>query len=131
MSRPLLAAHDAAVLIALASAGRPVGDGVKGEGFGTPYSVLYPLSGGGRDGSMASPEDDVTVVYQVTCVGVTRQQARDLADRVDSAVREVVIPGRAVTNVSAELPPGVQRDDDVTPPLFYATPRYRISTTPA
>ena len=62
--------------------GRPVGDlhpprKANEEVEDPPYSVLYPLPGGGLIGPPLSDQrhSDGTWVYQVTCVGKNRAQA--------------------------------------------------------
>jgi hypothetical protein len=121
--------HTAAVITALATTGRPVGDAVAPPAASAPYVVVYP-QGGNRDGPIGDPDSDAGLVYQFTCVGRDRQGAQWMADRVAEAVRNVVIPGRGVMRVEPLNDSPVERDTDVTPPLFYVTPIYRLHTTP-
>ncbi len=46
------------------------------------YVVLYPVPGGGVTGPDATPEADVRLWYQATCVGVDRRQTQWVADEV-------------------------------------------------
>jgi hypothetical protein len=110
-----------------------VGDGHKPAGD-APYVVLYLIDGGGLDGPVGDPEADLTTVVQATCVGRTQAEAMWVRDRVTRTFRTVPIDtptGRAVMQVRTATPGGVTRDDDHQPPLWYCTPRFPITTTPA
>lgn len=122
--------HTDALLAALAATGRPVGDAT-GEGLTAPYIVLYPLSGM-RGGPIADPDADAELVYQMTCVGLDRLGTQWLADEVAEVVQAgFPIPGRVLLRAELDSDGGVRRDDDVSPPVFFATPRWRLYTTPA
>ena len=97
------------------------------------YVVVYPIPGGSRGGTLAGPFDDAEIVYQVTCVGQTRQQAEWVRDKVEAALLTgITVSGRHIPLVRPEGgDDGTYRDDTVTPPLYYTTPRYRVHTTPA
>jgi len=131
VTRPDLTDHDTGVLAALATmTGVQVGD-ADGTGLTTPYAVLHPIPGGSRSGTVAAPEDDCELVYQVTCVGDSRRAARWVNDKVDAAMQSISVTGRFVGPVLLDSNPGVLRDTDVTPHVFYSTPRYRVFTTTA
>jgi hypothetical protein len=127
--------HTAAVIAKLAAAGLDVGDGVAPGGDTPPekYVVVYPLPGGSREGTLAGPWDDAELVYQLTCVGITRLQAEWVRDKAEAAMLTgLTVTGRNIALVRPdEGDSGTYRDDTQTPPLYYATPRYRIYTTPA
>jgi hypothetical protein len=122
-------------------AGAPALDG--GDGWGwqgepgaskfKPYFVLYPLPGGVFDGTLGCPDDDASLIWQITAVGATRAQCEAAVDRANSVLvgQPLTIPGRYVTRVQADMAGGgVRRDDTVQPPVFIATPRYRIDSVP-
>ena len=99
----------------------PVGDGT-GEGLTPPFRVLYPLTQL-RDGSLEDAWEDVDKAFQVTCEGVSRQQAEWLADQTD----EQMLAAGLVTTLLAR--PNPIRDDTTgDPPRWKAHPRYRIRT---
>ncbi len=108
------------VLAILTAGGLTVEDGI-GEGV-PPYVVVYPLTQI-RDGSLADGWENVDKAFQVTCEGVSRQQAEWLADRVD----ELMLASGLVVEL---LPrPAVMRDDTTGDrSRFKAYPRYRIRT---
>jgi hypothetical protein len=98
-----------------------------------PYFVVYPLPGGIFDGTLGCPDDDASLIYQVTCVGATRPQCEAAADRANSVLigQTLTVPGRFIYRVWADMAGGgVRRDDTVQPPVFIATPRYRVESTP-
>lgn len=108
--------------------------GPPGDSDFEPYIVVYDLRSGLYDGPMNGPEEDGETAIQCTCVGVVPSQVRLVADLVRDALltETITVVGRRVSLVRPDAGPGgVDRDDDVTPSLFYATPRFTISTTPA
>ena len=131
MSRPVVRAHTDGVIAALEAQGLTVGDAVAPEDVGPPYVVVYPIAGGGLSGSLADPNEDGTLIFQVTCVGASREQAEWLADKAMALLDGFSISGRSIARVSLDLQGGIQRDDASTPPVFYASPRFRVMTTPA
>ncbi len=132
--------HDLAVIAALGTiaGSHPVGfaealDGALAAvqaGTGPDYMILYPLNSL-RDGSLDDPYADADFVYQITCVGRLAAGVRYLVGQLDAALAGVTITGRSVMQVIPEDDGAVRPDTDVTPPVFIATPRRRISTTPA
>ena len=89
-----------AVLTALGTVGKPVGDaeaprggvaGWQGEPNqdGTnfiPYVVLTPLQAGAGSGPMDDPQGDVVLPYSLTSYGVSREQCEWMADAAREAV---------------------------------------------
>ena len=130
--------HDLAVIAALEAIGRPVGfaeapDGALAAvqaGTGPDYMLVFPLNSL-RGGSLGDPYSDGEFVYQITCVGRLAAGVRYLVGQLESALAGVSITGRSVLQVTPEDDGGVRPDTDVTPAVFIATPRYRLSTTPA
>lgn len=107
--------------------------GPPGESEFRPYAIVYPLPGGTFDGTLADPDDDADLLYQITCVGGTRQQCEWVADQIHDVLTDpgtVTVPGRSVVRVVPDMAGGVRRDDTVRPPVFIATPRFRLWTTP-
>jgi hypothetical protein len=104
-----------------------------------PYRIVYPVTGGifnGEDlGTLGEPSDDASLIWQVTCVGATRPQCEAIVDNTNDLLVEqavsLVIAGRYVQRVWSDMAGGgARRDDEVQPPVFIATPRYRIQSTP-
>ena len=129
MSVPTFRTHTDAVIETLETAGLTVGD-ADAEGLTVPYVVVYSIPGGRLFGTLDAPHDDGELVYQVSCVGSTREQAEWLVDKAMILLQGFDVGGRSVAFVTIDSNPGVRRDDDITPPVFLATPRFRITTTP-
>jgi hypothetical protein len=123
-----------------------VAPGTKGWGWqGTPgasaflpYRIVWPLTGGifnGEDlGTLGAPSDDASLVWQVTCVGNTRPQCEWLVDNTNNLLveRQLTVPGRFIMRMWADMAGGgARRDDELQHPVFIATPRYRVESTPA
>lgn len=122
-------------------AGLPQEPGGKGWGWqGTPggsafkpYVGVFPLPGGVFDGTLGCPDDDASLIWQVTCVGATRAQCEATVDRVNSILigQPLTVPDRWISRVWADMAGGgARRDDTVQPPVFIATPRYRAESSP-
>lgn len=135
--------HTNAVLATLQATNVLVGDAVKPSGAGwtnnnpagvfTPYMVLHRLLGT-FDGPIAAPDVDAELEYQVTCVGATRDQAEWVADKAITALvgQTVAAASRSLLQRIYLTDAGMsRRDDTVQPPVFYATPRFLIYTTPS
>lgn len=103
-----------------------------GQSTYTPLVVVYDLSGT-LDGPVGGREEDVALRVQLTCVGAVPAQARWVADEATKALATtaIVIADRSVMYVRPDGPDRMQRDDSIEPPLFYMTPRFTLSTTPA
>lgn len=130
MSLPLVREHTDAVIDMLEGLSLTVGDGEAPKDADPPYLTVYAISGGSRRGPLARPSDDADLIYQVSCTGVSRQQAEWLADRAQALLGGLDVPGRRILHISLESHGGVQRDDDIDPPVFTSTPRFRIISTP-
>jgi hypothetical protein len=130
MSVPSVRTHADAVVDALDGAGVNVGDGKAPEGP-LPYAVVYDIAGPPLSGTLEEPNEDGELVYQVTCVGSTAEQARWMCDKViTTLLAGLTVAGRRIALVSIDNTPSVLRDDDINPPVFFATPRFRLKTTP-
>jgi hypothetical protein len=97
-----------------------------------PYCVLYPDPGAAVRASLADDRVDFQTVVQITAVGATAEQALNYADRSAAAMSAPLqVTGRTAWRPEALDGQPVQRDDDVTPPVFYAVARYRLRSTPS
>ncbi len=130
MSFPSLRKHTDSVIGLLRGAGLTVGD-AEAQNLTPPYVVVYSLPGGRSYGTLANPHEDADIDYQVTCVGTTREQAEWLVDRATALLNGFSVANRSITFVSLDGFPGIRRDDDLTPPVFFGTPRFTVTTTPA
>lgn len=131
--------HTDAILALLRTTTIEIGDGEMPRGADKsetdpPYAALYPLIGGQFDGPLSDSQADVTLLYQITAVGQTRQQAQVIIDITRAIMQRenLSITGRAVRDIRLVTPnSGLVRDDDLPNPLFYAYDRYEVDTTPA
>lgn len=135
----LLEDHTQGILTALAPVPIPLGDGVAPRNpdqteIDPPFVVLYSLPGGRFDGPLPDSQADVVLIYQITAVGETRQQAQVALDICRGLMKKanVIIPNRKVRDLKHITPnSGVIRDDDLPDPLFYGYDRYELDTTPS
>jgi len=123
--------HTDAVVAALEDLGLTVGDAVAPAGASPPYVTVYPIPGGGTSGTLGDPDADVSLIYQVTCTGVSREQVQWLEDVVRGLLDGIEVSDRKTLRVSLDMHGGTQRDDQLTPPVFWSTPRFRVFTTPS
>lgn len=146
MSAYLTRDHNTAVLAAvqtICASLNPVryaGDGdvpdeVRTNGVVTtcPYCVVYALGSSTFDGSMSDLDSDAFPTSQVTFVGVSREQADWLRDRVRSAIlgTYLTIQDRLVGPVRLHTELASSKDTTVTPFVFWAADQYRAFSTPA
>lgn len=131
MTAPATLPHIDALLAALAAAGLTAGLGVAPPDTAPPYIAVYPDPGQSVPGSLADPLSYYQATVQLTCVGETAEQALSVSDRARAALSvPLVVEGRAGWRPEELGGPPVTRDDDVTPPLYYAPVRYRLRSTP-
>lgn len=130
MALALQGAHAQGVIDALEGFGLTVGD-ASGKGLTPPYAVVYDISDS-TSGTLGAPDDFSEFVFQVTCVGRLPSEARYVRDKAIYLVEGFAVPNRAIIRVSKEPGSGrVERDDEVTPPLYYCTPLFRVRSVPA
>lgn len=129
MSVASLREHTDAVIAALEAADLSVGD-AEAPDAQPPYVVVYAIPGGRAFGSLAEPHEDAELVYQITCVGKTREQAEWLADKAMVLLDGLTVDGRSIAFVTLDSLPGVQRQTEPTPAVFLSTPRFRVYSTP-
>jgi len=122
--------HTDAVIAALEDAGLTVGD-AEAPSSPPPYVVVYPILGGAIYGVMLKPHREAELLYQVTCVGLDRQQAEWLQDKARAALLGgLTVTGYQADHVVPDLVGGVTREDEGATTLFVAREQYRIFTTP-
>jgi hypothetical protein len=93
--------------------------------------VLYPDPGRAETASLADDRVNYSGVVQLTCVGLTAEQAMSVSDRAMAALSVVLtVAGRTSWKPESLDGQPVQRDDDVVPPCFYAASRYRLRSVP-
>ena len=122
--------HTNGVISALETTDLPVGR-AEAPDDPLPYYVVYPIPGGRVMGNLDDPHGDAELVYQVTCVGETSEQVELLVDKAMALLDGIEVPGRSISQVDIDTNAGVRRGDESAPPLFYATPRFTILSTPA
>lgn len=128
--------HRDAILEALEAAGLTVGRGVTPKADDIPasgaYAVLYMAPGVSVSESLADERTDWSGWFQVTCVGPTDEIALWVADRARQALHApLTVPGRLVWRAEPDPPPPLERDDDVTPPLYYIPLQFTLRSTTA
>lgn len=129
---PDIKPHMDAIEAALTGAGLAVGPG----GAPTPvpangrYAALYFDPGQVSSESLADVRTDFTLLFQVTCVGPTRDQCLWVAGKVRTALFvRLTVAGRSAWRPEELGGPFVLRDDDVTPPVYYLPVQYRLKST--
>jgi hypothetical protein len=135
MAAPAVLPHVDAVTAALTGAGLTVYLGGVPSGVSptpaAPYVVLYPDPGRAETASLADDRVNYSGVVQLTCVGLTAEQAMSVSDRAMAALSVVLtVAGRTSWKPESLDGQPVQRDDDVVPPCFYAASRYRLRSVP-
>lgn len=129
MSLPLLRKHTDGVIAKLETLTFPIGDAVAPASV--PCAVVYDIPGGRSYGTLENPNEDADLVYQVTCVGETREQASWVADKViDALLPGFTVADRHIARVTIDSFPSVRRDESASPHVFIATPRFRVISTP-
>jgi len=131
--------HTDAILTLLRTTTLSIGDAVMPRNADKdetdpPFAVLYPIVGGEFDGPLSDTQADVYLIYQVTAVGETRQQAQVVIDIIRTIMQRenLTITGRVVRDIRLTTPfSGIIRDDDLPNPLFYGYDRYEVDTTPS
>lgn len=135
-----LRAHTDELLEVLRGGGLVVGDSIEpAEPHGKqadewiPFVILYTL-GAFTDGGLVDPHKNASITWQATCVGKDRYQAEWTVDRCNTLLAGLIltVPGRSCDPIAPDLiAAGARRDDDVKPPVFFGTPRYRTTSRPA
>lgn len=133
MTTPEVLPHIEAVEAALTSAGLTVYTGGAPATITLPktYVVLYPDPGVLEPSSAADDRTVLDGIVQLTCVGSTAQGAIGTADRAAAALVVLSVDGRACWRPERLGGPPLQRDDDITPPVWYLPVQYRLRSIPA
>lgn len=123
-----------AVQAALEDAGLTVylGGTPTSSGWAPPdkFCVLYPEPGEAVRESLADARTDFMTTFQVTCVGGDLERCLWVADKVRQALSvQLTVAGRNAWKPEDLGGPPVQRDDDVTPPLWFVPVQYRLKST--
>ncbi|MFJ8110427.1 hypothetical protein [Streptomyces sp. NPDC096132] len=111
-----------------------VGGAPTSSGWTPPdkFAVLYPDPGMAVRASLADNRTDFDSTMQVTCVGSDVERALWVAARVRQALTTpLAVEGRTCWPAEDLGGPPVQRDDDVTPPVYFVPVQYRICSIPA
>lgn len=98
-----------------------------------PYVVVYPDQGAAQPTSFTLASDQRLFRVQTTSVGSDPQQARWVAEKTQGALLDATpaVAGRTTWPIRHELTRPIERDDDVSPPMFYAVDLWRVLTVPA
>ena len=136
MTTPAVLPHMDAVNAALEAMGLTVyiGGAPTASGWSPPdkFAVLYPDPGMASRASLAGERTDFTNLVQITCVGATVEQALWVADKTRQAMDgPLIVAGRKAWQPEDQGGPPVQRDDDVTPPLYFVPVQYLIKSIPS
>jgi hypothetical protein len=134
VAAPDINAHVAAVIAALAGAGLVVGDGGAPPAASIPstgiYVALYFDPGQSLPESLADQRTDFALSFQVTAVGPTAEKCRWATQRTRVALHApLTVAGRTAWRPEELGGPPIQRDDDVSPPLYYLPVQYRLLST--
>lgn len=132
-----------ALIALLREASLPTGDGGKADDGGypaddstaqfVPYLVVHTGVVITISGPVGDPFADTSSEYQITSIGETAAQARALADKARAVIlpARLTVPDRHVQLIEWGPSQPAERDDDLTPPLYYAIDIYTIDSTPA
>ena len=109
-----------------------------GDNPGRWYYIVTPSPGGGLDGPLARPDDDLDTVTLVTSVAVRHPdgqgalQCQYLLDQARAVLlgTQLEVTGLTVMRVRLDVPGGVAIDRDPNPHRFFAVDRFITSLTP-
>ncbi|MEU1421474.1 hypothetical protein [Kitasatospora sp. NPDC005751] len=133
MTAPAILPHVEAIRAALAAVPLPVylGGAPAGTALPKAFAVLYPGPGAASAASLADERTALDILLQVTCVATTPEGAIGTADRVRAALTPpLTVDGRACWRPEELGGPPLQRDDDVTPPLYHLPVQLRLRSIP-
>ncbi|MEW2415289.1 hypothetical protein AB0953_16460 [Streptomyces sp. NPDC046866] len=121
-------------MAALVAAGLAVGDGGAPPAPSIPatgiYAAVFFDPGRSIGESLADQRTDFDLSFQVTVVGPTAEKVRWGGQRVRAALHApLAVAGRTAWRPEELGGPPIQRDDDVSPPLYYLPVQYRLQST--
>lgn len=129
---PDIGPHIAAITTALTARGLAVGDGGAPSPIPTTrmYAALYCDPGQSQSESLGDRRTNLVLGFQVTAVGPTATKCLWVAQQVRAALHgRLTVEGRATWRPDELGGPPVQRDDDVSPPLFFLPIQYQLKST--
>lgn len=132
MSAPAVLPHRDAVVAALETVGLVVGKGQAPDPAPSSgmYAVVYTTPGQSVPESLADRRTDFQAIVQVTVVGPDEERCLWLADKARAALWEpLTVAGRKAYRAEELGGIPVQRDDDVTPPVYYTPIQFMIRST--
>ncbi|MEU9415157.1 hypothetical protein [Streptomyces sp. NPDC048272] len=123
-----------AIKTALTGAGLAVGDGGAPPAASIPqsgiYAALYFGPGQSVSESLADARTDFALDFQVTYVAPTAEKVLWAVQRGRVALHgPIAVAGRSAWRPEEQGGPPMDRDDDVSPPLFYLPVQYRLQST--
>lgn len=130
---PTVSPHIDAIISALSATTIPIGDGEAPQNTEPPYAILYLVSGLPPEGPLDDWQADLTLQFQLTCVGVTSEQARLVADLCSAVMvkENISIPGRRVMFIQQDGYTRDMREERSIPnPIFSTVVQYIVKTTP-
>lgn len=106
-----------------------------GKPYVPPYVVLYPPGSNGQAmvANLTGQSLDFDGEWQTTVVGLEADSVRVIQSRVVAALvdRKPAIPGRVSFPIRHAGSQPARRDDDIQPPVIYATDQWRCASVPA
>lgn len=102
---------------------------------GKGWAVIYPIAGGIVEGTLDNPYEDATPDVQITCaMAQSPSGVIDMVDDIRALIQEswpaTLSDGRRVIFVEPTFAsPQFGRDEDVSPPVFWASDRFSWRTT--
>lgn len=123
-----------AVVDLLEAAGLSVSLGEAPASLNPPHVVVWPSSGFEMHTDLGHPIGDLVLGFQLTGIGTTAQQAQWAIDKARVAVNRVTLDPIASYSFwpiyAEQTSQPVRRDDQVVPPMYVATSRWVVRSTP-
>lgn len=132
MATPSVLAHRDAVVAALEAESLTVGLGVAPDPLpdSAMYAVVHMAPGRSVPESLADVRSDFDGLMQITAVGPDQERCLWVADKIRTALSvPLAVAGRTGFRPEELGGPPAVRDDDVSPPLWFAPIQYMIRST--
>lgn len=118
---------------------KPAAGGWQTAGTPTPstvfkgYAVIWAGQSTSGEGTAVDAATDGVQGWQVSTFGSTAEQADAIRDRCRTALlgKRLTLAGRSCDPVRYSDGQNVVRDDDVSPPVYFAADRFTANTYPA